>query len=509
MNLHAASPGTLPHTDPSRASQARQYSGLWILVAMLLAVFYLATSLYVASHRLLWFDEIVTVSVARLPDWRTILTALSHGADSLPPPYYLVVRMFGKVFGHAEMAMRLPSTLAMVATLLITFDCARRLTDGLHGLIALAIAAWPLAGEGFEARPYAIYAMFAALALWSWTYTGASERVSAILFGIALFLGVSFHYYAVLLLVPYAMWEVVRWKPWRLPSPKLIAGIIGIVIPAVILSHFILSFSHKFAPGFWSRPSLRDLTEVYSHIFVGGFFVLAWVILWIVLAGDEQPASAVHQMLPAEAVGWLFLCIPLAGFLAAELKTNAFAVRYFLPLVPGVAVAFACWTWRHFHNAPRVSLGIFILVAVWGVTHQLQIVRHPEAIETPGTRDYLSLEGMLNSEGKEFFVFSDPFQFLEAQYYSRYPDRCVLLLPSDFSRETSGRSSLDPYMHQRVELLLSQYYPLQIWQLSQLQGHAHETALIKPTPEVSNSLRQAGVEDTVRLAQPVKILYLQ
>src|SRR5208282_5547330 len=161
--------------------QTLRPAGAWILLAAtVLAAFYLATSLYVSSHRLLWFDEIFTVHMARLPDWATILTALSHGADSLPPLYYLVVRMFGNLFGHGEVAVRLPSTLAMVATLLITFDCARRLTDGLHGLIALALASVPLAGEGFEARSYAIYVMFAALALWVWTYTGASERTSAI-----------------------------------------------------------------------------------------------------------------------------------------------------------------------------------------------------------------------------------------------------------------------------------------------------------------------------------------
>ena len=74
----------------------------------------------------------------------------------------------------------------------------------------------------------------------------------------------------------------------------------------------------------------------------------------------------------AEAVGWLFLAIPLAGFVAAELKTNAFAVRYFLGIVPGVAVAFACWAWRHFHNVPCGIFGIFLLLAAWGITARVE-----------------------------------------------------------------------------------------------------------------------------------------
>ncbi len=278
--------------DPGQESpalQADSHAGRWsFLAAAALATFYLATSLYISSHRLLWFDEVVTVHMARLPNLKTLLAALSHGADSLPPLYYMVVGTFGKLFGHGEVAVRLPSALAMVATLLITFDCARRLTDGLHGLIAMALASGPLAGEGFEARSYALYVMFAALALWVWTYARTSEKWSAIWFGAVMFLGVSFHYYAVLLLVPFALWEISRWKPWQPPSLKLIAGIIGVVVPAALLSHFILSFSRKFSTGFWSRPSLSELMDIYSHIFVGGLFVLALGIVWIVLANRSE-----------------------------------------------------------------------------------------------------------------------------------------------------------------------------------------------------------------------------
>ena len=495
----------MPHTK-----QIASYAGAWsVAVALLLAAFYFATSLYISSHRLLWFDEVVTVHIARLPDWRTILTALSHGVDSLPPLYYLVVRTFGKVFGQGEGAVRLPSTLAMVATLLITFDCARRLTDSFHGLIAMAVASGPLVGEGFEARSYAIYVMFAALSLWVWTYTGADEKLQAIFFGATLFLAVNFHYYAVLLLVPYALWEIALWKPWQPPSPKLVAGIVGALIPAVVLSHFILSFAHKFAPGFWSRPSLRDLTDVYSHIFVGGLFFLAMTALWIALASGKRTTIDLPPMSAGEAIGWLFLCLPLAGFVAAELKTNAFAVRYFLALVPGVAVAFSCWVWRHFRNLPRVSFGIFLLFATWGIAHQLHIVRHWQSVETPGTRAYLGLEDTLEGDRKQFFVFSDPFQFLEAQYYSKHPDQCILLLPADFNQHARPGRAPDPYMHQRVELLLSGYYPLQFWDLSQLREHAQEAALIKPSPEAVDAVKQAGLAVEDRFNQPLRIVYLQ
>ena len=202
------------------------------LAAILLAAFYLVTSLYIASHRLFWFDEFFTVRIAQLPTWAMIWTALGHAADSLPPFYYMLVRVFGTLLGRSEVIARMPSALAITAGLLLTFDCARRLADGLHGLIALCVLPCSfLPYYGYEARSYAIYFMFAALGLWVWTKAPSNTR-SAIFFGAALLLGVTMHYYAVMCLAPYALWEALRWKPGQRPSAKLIAGFVGVVVPA-------------------------------------------------------------------------------------------------------------------------------------------------------------------------------------------------------------------------------------------------------------------------------------
>ncbi len=51
----------------------------------------------------------------------------------------------------------------------------------------------------------------------------------------------------------------------------------------------------------------------------------------------------------------------------------------------------------------------------------------------------LALESLLSGDGKRFFVFSDPFMFLEVQYYSKHPEECVLLLPADFEQKASSK----------------------------------------------------------------------
>ena len=284
---------SLPQTrHPQRRSAAGGF-----LAAAILAAFYFATSIYIASHRVFWFDELFTVRIARLPDIKTIWTALGHGADSLPPAYYMVVRLFGDLFGNSEVAARLPSALALAAGLLLIFDCARRLTDGLHGLIALSVATCSfLPYYGYEARSYALYFMLSALALWVWFCTRDDKKSSAILFGVVLCLGVTMHYYFVLCLAPFAIWEVLRGKRGQLASPKLIAGFVGAIVPAALLSPIILSFSRRFATGFWNRPSLGELRAIFPQLFPDGLFLLVLIVIWIVLAGSDKKNVALQPM---------------------------------------------------------------------------------------------------------------------------------------------------------------------------------------------------------------------
>ena len=192
------------------------------LVALaILVTFYFATSLYISSHRLLWVDEVLTVLNTRVPSWTDIWKTSTQGVDGLPPVYFMVVRIFDNLFGHTDLSIRLPSALAMTAGLLLTFDCARRVTDGLHGLVALAVLTCSfLPYYGHEARSYALYFMFASLALWIWARDRNESRRGAALFGAAFFLAVAMHYYAILCLVPYAVWELWNWRPGACPHAR-------------------------------------------------------------------------------------------------------------------------------------------------------------------------------------------------------------------------------------------------------------------------------------------------
>jgi hypothetical protein len=498
---------------------ARRSIAYWI-AATLVAAFYLVTSVYIASQRLLWIDEIFTVLIARLPGWGTICKVLAEGADAMPPTYYMVVRSFDHLFGQfgrTEVAVRMPSALAVTAGLVVTFDCARRLTDGLHGLIALSLLTCSfLPYYGYEARSYGLYFMLAALSLWIWTQTRGDSRSAAVLFGAVLFLCIAVHYFAVLCLVPYAVWEILNWKPWRLPSPKMMGGLLGVLCAAAVLWGPIQAARRMVPPGFWAKPSPYSFRLAFPVLFPDGLSLIALVMAWIALVGREDRIIPLAPMPSGERVGWFFLLIPLAGYFLGQI-THVFMVRYFIGTLPGVAVAFSCWLWRCFRERRPVAVGVLLLLATVGLARQALLARHPDRGDTTPTSQMLSLEDTLRNEGKQFILVSVQTLYLEARQYSKHPEEYRLLVFPDKDPMITGTRAV------------GQYYPLQFWTIEDLRKHARQTALIAPFPSpvdpfnqiplrfqgTLDALRHAGLRITIRFsiasrfAERLEVVYLE
>ena len=498
---------------PVQVRPAKTPMDRWsFIAAVLLAAFYLATSIYIASQSRFWYDEVTAVLIARLSHWTTIWQVVAREAtDTMPPVYHMMVGIFIKLFGHPETAARLPSALAFTAGLLLIFDCTRRLTDGLHGLVALSLLTCSLLPHyGHQARAYSIYFMLAALSLWVWIHTSNERRSAAIAFGAVFFLGVTFHYYFILCLVPYAAWEALNWKPWRLPSQKMIAALLGVGWAFAVWWIPINAARRFFPSDVKSFLSIYNLPGIFSQFFPDGVFLLALVMIWIASVRTGDSVIALQPMRPSERVGWLFLLIPLAAFVMAELKTNVIVVRYVIATLPGPVVACSTCLWRHFRGRRLVSLGVFLLLAAFGLARQVAQTRDPERFSEvrPETRKVLSLEDALRNDGKQFIVVCDHGLQMEARIYSKHPERyAVLVLP-----DTDIASRIRP------EVVLSRYYPMAFWSMEDLRKHARETALIAPGKSdytrpaflrALDTLKQDGFQIRTRFTQPLEVVYFE
>jgi len=482
---------------PSRANEN------WTFVAAgALGLFYLITSILIAWHRLFWWDEIYTVIFSRMPSLAAIYrTLVAHGADSMPPSYYVLVRTFEHLPLPLEVSARLPSAFAVAAGMLVTFDCARRLSDGLHGLIASAILSCSyLPYLGYDARPYALYFMFASVALWLWLSTG-TRGVSTLLFGAAIFLAVAVHYYAVLCLVPYALWEIANWRTHRGLTHKFVAGCGAVLLGALVFSEQIRSLHHISSPVFWNRPTADALLVCYDDLFPHAILPLTAMMVVAALLCSKQIGRPAVPMAANEQLCWFFAVIPLAGFAIAKLGTNAFASRYFVNLLPGIAVAFSCLLWRQFGKELRpVCIAALLLFAVFGFARQLDLVRHPAHVralaklEPTHVRELLELESKI-PPAHSIVIPSGEMLSLEAHYYSRHPERYVFLLtryqsePDTQALSNSGENR-----------------PIRHWTFQQLLQNARQATLVNPPQDVLDYLAQAGFKPILQKSGPFELV---
>ena len=138
------------------------------------------------SFRPLWFDELFTFFVSRLPDLDHMFRAMP--ADGNPPLYHLLARVSLRLLGETSFAVRLPSILAFTAAALAVYCFVRRRRGPVLALFAmLALACSGMAKYGSEARPYALLLAFTGLTLVSWQAATEENRPRLMpLIGVAL-----------------------------------------------------------------------------------------------------------------------------------------------------------------------------------------------------------------------------------------------------------------------------------------------------------------------------------
>src|ERR1017187_4566685 len=78
-DMHTSSKESVQTASSPQTRHAGNRSGAGSFVAAaILAAFYFATSIYIASHRVFWFDELFTIHIARLPDRKSTRLNSSH-----------------------------------------------------------------------------------------------------------------------------------------------------------------------------------------------------------------------------------------------------------------------------------------------------------------------------------------------------------------------------------------------------------------------------------------------
>jgi mannosyltransferase len=209
--MSAAAPLPARRAGRRAGSLAERLPGWWPLAALtLLAAVVRLSTLDLQSF---WYDEAFTPVHVLHTSLFSTLRAVSHTENS-PPLWYLIEWADSRVLGTGEIALRLPSALAGIASVPVAWAIGRELAGRRAALACAALTAVnPLfVWYSQEARVYGLFVLSAGVAMLCFLRaerdpTRARMAAFALSGGAALLT----HYFAVFLLVPMVLW--LLWDP--------------------------------------------------------------------------------------------------------------------------------------------------------------------------------------------------------------------------------------------------------------------------------------------------------
>ena len=394
---------------------------LWIIG------FSLSYWLFAALHSMgrLWYDELKTFYISRLPSADMIWTALKDGPDFNPPLLYWATRISQRLFGEAPAATRLPQMIGIWVLCLCLFRFVSRRCGRLYGLCAMVFPVLTIAyAYASNARAYGIVLGFAGIALACWQMAAEKSKRGFWLpaYSLALAGALSTHVYACLLVIPFAMGELARaWRTRQVDYPAWIATALPLLSLAVYVQ-LVPAFRSFTMNGSIFRPDASSISKCYTFLLGPAAWVLA-AALCIGISLSRYSALCNSQA-DNHPIGLRFhetVCViglalvPIFGVLFALATTGVFLDRYGLAGVIGIGVLLVSLVGWPSHFNPITAACVFILFGGWFLgtsgVWAYEVVSGYTPSSTLPTLELSQLRSDLP------IVLSNGLMFLEADHY--------------------------------------------------------------------------------------------
>ena len=368
-------------SPPALRSESRR-PGATALAVTLLTLLGAGLRFWRIGHQSLWYDEALTLDLAH-HTFGQMLSLVRH-TEGEPPLYFSLAWIWARVFGYGDAALRSLSAVAGVAAIPVMYGAGARLLSRRAGLIAAALTACSplLIWYSQEARSYSLLVFTAALSLLAFAHL-LSPRPSAgwlATWALAAVLAAASHYYAVLIVVPEAIW--LLWIHRR--SPAMWLAVCAVGVAGVLLIWFAIGQKSSDAPWITGAPLSLRLGQVPPQ-FLLGFGAPARV--WLKIAGALVLLVAVAMVGRADVrerrgllrVGALALAAVVLGLLLIAAGFDRTITRNLIPvllaLVLLVAGALGVRRARAVGLTGAAILCAIGIVAVVGVAEDVNLER--------------------------------------------------------------------------------------------------------------------------------------
>ncbi len=327
----------------------------------------LAVALWKIQVPSFWRDEGATQSATQrsLPE---LIAMLGH-VDAVHGAYYVLMWLVVRLAGHSELALRLPSALAMAAAAAFITVTGRRLVSRRAGLAAgLTFAALPaVSWFAQDARPFAMETAAGAAASYFLVRLAEDDgrrcwarwyAASLVALGLANVFG--------LLLIPAHAMTLAAWPPtahWRAVGRRWLRATAAACVLLVPL--LVAAWAQRAQVGWLRPPGAAAALATGRLVGSAGLLLAAAVLTGLGLAFatlGHRLAADWPARLPALGLPWL-AGPPVILFMMSQVEP-AYTFRYIVFCVPGAALLVGTGLAAAGRAAAAAGLALIVLLAL-------------------------------------------------------------------------------------------------------------------------------------------------
>jgi hypothetical protein len=311
-----------------------------------------------------------------------------------------------------------------------------------------------------EARGYGLELGFItfSLLMWMWATDGKKRAWTVPALALGLCLAVASHYYALFILLPLAIGELVKIRMRRSIDFPICGAFFAAMVPALVFAPLIIR-ALPYSKTFWAVPAWSQILYWYpSMLGRAPLIVLAAAALVFVfrIPTTEDWRSPISRPSQPVAVGLTATALlPVAGMIVAKFVTHAFTDRYFIAALPA-AILFLIWALPRVIRNDRVGPAFATAVCLVLFAHQW---RDLQSDQTTTLRTMRSIATLLRQTHDAPIVMSEVTVFHRLSFYGERDlvNRLVYVADPYRSVRYLGHDTVD-----RGLLALVPWFPLKV-----------------------------------------------
>lgn len=414
---------------------------LWLPIVFLSGVIVFILAMVFSIGQSIWFDEGYSILLAKSNFSQLMaLTAV----DAHPPLYYILLKLWGGVFGFSEFALRSFSAVVLSGAVIIMMLLLKRLFSIRGTLLTLPfiLLAPFLIRYGYEVRMYSLASLIVVAATYVLIIAHEKKRWwQWALYALLVAIGMYTLYMTLVVWLAHIVWLVVQsvrkkqYAVWKVPWFYAYGGAVLLFLPYILT--FINQTLHSALPGIGKELSLTRLVDIVTTLFTytpewqtGGWLSLL-IITGIILVAVVGTRAARFMSSNEKKYYALIATIVLVSLIFYALtslppRQPIFVNRYlahialFIYSLVGVTLAFGLiyrnkLKTRVARILPFVAYGVTLIIFAVGFFQLHQVGNFVfERMQHPETQ---AIQQATKCNNETTIVAVDPYTYIDSIFY--------------------------------------------------------------------------------------------